>query len=79
MCQKLGLNVSSLDQVDSPLICNILCNCYTLLTFTKELDADDQERFKENAILQVDLSCECNCRMFLSKHNNEVSKPKQYV
>lgn len=48
------------------MVCNILCNCYTLLTFTKELDADDYERFKENAILPVELSCECNCRMFLS-------------
>ncbi|CAK83352.1 unnamed protein product (macronuclear) [Paramecium tetraurelia] len=65
VCQKLGLNVSSLDQVDYPLICNILCNFYTVLTFTKELDADDYERFKENAIMPVDLSCECNCRMFL--------------
>ncbi|CAD8047199.1 unnamed protein product [Paramecium sonneborni] len=65
VCQKLGLNVSNLDQGDFLLICNILCNCYTLLTFTKELDSDDQERFKENAILPVELSCECNNRMFL--------------
>lgn len=56
-----------MDYADIQLLCYLLTQMFDLNTFTKELDIDDYDRYKENCILKKEVNSESCYRYYISK------------